>query len=112
MRNELPGQRQALTPKIERISSLLFVGVLLFATLVVPGIALTTQWAMDVPTPAQKKAQAENYDLSAAEQQTLASYQHGALAHRETGSGGRQCAASSSLGANSIFTGLCTETVN
>ena len=112
MRNELSGQKPSLPHKLEHVSSLLFIGVLLFATLVVPGIALITQWVLDVPASEQSEFQIQADELSAAEQDTLNRYRHSTIVQGETGSSGRHCSASSHLGADSIFTGLCSETAN
>ena len=96
----------------KRASSLLFAGVLLFATLVIPGIALTTQWAMDVQPSAAAKSTVQPLELSAAERQTLLPYHHSKIDFGASGDSGRHCSASSGLGADSIFTGLCIETAN
>ena len=112
MRNERPSQIRPHTPKLRSASSLLFVGVLLFATLVVPGIALTTQWVMDVEASEQSKSQAQTDRPGAAGQESLGLNRQTGMVHGETGSSGRQCSAGSSLGADSIFTGLCSETAN
>jgi hypothetical protein len=112
MASQLTTQDQQDNPQHQRTSSLLFVGVLMFATLVVPGIALTTQWAMEAPASDQVEAAKTTWELSAAEQETLSRYRHKQLVQNETGSSGRTCSASAGLGADSIFTGLCSETAN
>ena len=111
MKDRFSGQ-PSHTSETNRVSSLLFLGVLLFATLVVPGIALTTQWVMDIPAVEKAESQARVFELNAEERETLRRFHHTRVARSDSGFSGNNCSASTALGADSIFTGLCTETAN
>ena len=81
MKDRFSGQ-PSHTSETNRVSSLLFLGVLLFATLVVPGIALTTQWVMDIPAVEKAESQARVFELNAEERETLRRFHHTRVARQ------------------------------